>query len=866
MAARAIRLPPHSKEVEQSVLGALLIDKDSIIMIAPMLAPEHFYEDIHRAIYQSIRELYEDHEPIDLVTLANKLKSKRDLKKIGGEAYLTELAERVPTAANAASYAKIIRDAATKRELIRIASEAVEEAFDEAKTAAQVLDKSEQSIFSLSQKHLTKNFVPIKDALAESFDRLDELQKRAGGLRGVPTGFAKLDDALAGLQASNLIILAARPGLGKTALALQIAQNAAVKEKIPVGFFSLEMSSEELVDRLLVSQADIDAWRLKTGKLKEADFVKLSDAMGELAEAPLFIDDSPGSSILEMRTKARRLQAEQNVELIVVDYLQLAVSSRNYDNRVQEVTEISQSLKNLARELKVPVLALSQLSRAVEIRGSKEPQLADLRECLVGDTEIVNALTGEIWKIKDLALRKRPFPVYAMSKEGKLIRSRATEVFCSGEKMIYRLKMRSGREIRASANHPFYKLGKWARLDQLEAGDHVAVPRELPVSAQERPLELEKISQVRLLAHMIGDGCCLPRRVLQYTSVDQKCLQLIQKDAQQSFAVKTRCVAERSWYQVYFTSQEPVARGRRNPMVSWLDLLGLWGQRSGNKEIPAAVFLLPLEDIKLFLKHIWATDGSISIGKDNRVNIYYASSSWKLADQVRHLLLRCGVLTTIFANRKQNYRPVYQVHVSGGRMQRRFLKGIGGFGKKKDYAVQALDALEGKVVNPNVDIIPKEAWKIVDQVRQDFGISWRGFAKKLGMSYCGSTLFKAGIGRERMRRIGKFLDDPRIHALSESDIFWDEITSITSEKVEKVYDLKVEGVHNFVANDMFVHNSGALEQDADVVMFLYQPEEENRENISLKVAKHRNGPLTTMGLRFRGDRIKFYGTTKRGGE
>lgn len=385
------RIPPHSQEAEQSVLGALLIDKDSVLIIAPQLTPDQFYEEIHQHIYEAILELYEAREPIDLVTLSNRLKAKRQLKKVGGAAYLTELAEKVPTAANATAYAKIVKDAATKRRLIHIASDMAESAFDESQNAGQVLDKGEQEIFALSQKHLTRNFIPVREALAESFDRLDELQKRAGGLRGVPTGFPDLDDALAGLQASNLIILAARPGVGKTSLALNMAQHVAVKAKIPVGFFSLEMSSEELIDRLLVAQADIDAWRLKTGKLNQEDFVKLSDAMGELAEAPLFIDDSPGISVLEMRTKARRLQVEQDVQLIVVDYLQLAVSSRRYDNRVQEVSEISQSLKNLARELKVPVLALSQLSRAVEARGTKEPQLADLREsgAIEQDSDVV---------------------------------------------------------------------------------------------------------------------------------------------------------------------------------------------------------------------------------------------------------------------------------------------------------------------------------------------------------------------------------------------------------------------------------------------------------------------------------------------
>ena len=293
---------------------------------------------------------------------------------------MARLVEGVATSAHAESHAKIIKGMAIKRELIKKASKLVELAFDEGIESREVLDKAEQSIFSLSQDYLEQNFIPLRDALADSFDRLDELHKTSGSLRGVPTGFTSLDNTLAGMQKSNLIILSGRPGLGKTALALNIALRSSVMHKIKVGFFSLEMSKEELVDRLLVTQGDIDAWRLKTGRLTDSDFSKLSDAMGRLAEAPIYIDDSPGISVLEMRTKARRLQSEHGLDLLVVDYLQLAVSTRRWDNRVQEVSDISQSLKNLARELKIPVLALSQLSRAVEQRGIKEPQLADLRE------------------------------------------------------------------------------------------------------------------------------------------------------------------------------------------------------------------------------------------------------------------------------------------------------------------------------------------------------------------------------------------------------------------------------------------------------------------------------------------------------
>lgn len=374
------KLPPQNIEAEQSLLGSLLIDKDSIVRISEILHPNNFYRsEQHGSIYQAIQGLFERREPIDLVTVTEELKRKGFYDKIGGSAYLTTLVNSVPTSAHIEHYAKIIKEHAVRRNLISEATRLIERAYDEGQSVDELLENAESGIFAISQEHVTRDFLPIKDALTQSFDRLDELQKSSGKLRGVPTGFRDLDSKLAGMQASNLLILASRPGQGKTSMALNIAQYVAVTAGLPVGIFSLEMSQEELVDRLLVGQADIDAWKLKTGKLDEKDFDKLSLAMGELAEAPLYIDDTPGISISEMRTKARRLQIEHGLKFLIVDYLQL-IKGRNLENRVQEVSEISQNLKNLARELKVPVLAISQLSRAVESRGSKRPQLADLRE------------------------------------------------------------------------------------------------------------------------------------------------------------------------------------------------------------------------------------------------------------------------------------------------------------------------------------------------------------------------------------------------------------------------------------------------------------------------------------------------------
>lgn len=391
------RIPPHDEQAEASILGAILIDKDALSDVVDFLKPEFFYKDIHNYIFASMLELFEKHEPVDIVTVTSQLKKMGKYKDVGGTSYLTELTNVVPTSANIEVYSNLVTDCYVKRRLIESSAKISESAFNEQSDVKLILDKAEGDILSIALRRSRQDFIPIKDALAESFDRLDELHKRGGTLRGIGTGFTDLDNKLAGMQDSNLLILAARPGQGKTAFALNIAQHVSVHQKDAVGIFSLEMSKEELVDRLLVSQADVDAWRLKTGRLTDDDFTRLSEAMGELSEAPLYIDDTPGINIFEMRTKARRLQVSHNVKLLVVDYLQLVDPGRRFDNRVQEVSIVSQSLKNLARELKIPVLAISQLSRAVESRGSKVPQLADLREsgAIEQDADVVMFLYRE---------------------------------------------------------------------------------------------------------------------------------------------------------------------------------------------------------------------------------------------------------------------------------------------------------------------------------------------------------------------------------------------------------------------------------------------------------------------------------------
>ncbi|OGK38262.1 replicative DNA helicase [Candidatus Roizmanbacteria bacterium RIFCSPHIGHO2_12_FULL_41_11] len=656
-AVDALKVPPHDLEAEKSVLGAVLIDSSVVTLVAEFLRAPHFYIREHQIIYEAMLKLFEKQKPVDIVTLKNQLSEDGTLKKIGGASYLSDLINVVPTSAYIEHYGQIVKAEYTKRKLIEISSRAVEKAFSRAGDVKILIDEAESDIFSLAQEHARRDFIQLKEIMTESFERLEEFMKSGSRIRGVATGFSDLDKKLSGLIDSNLIVLAARPGIGKTSFALNIALHAGLIEKKSVGFFSLEMSKEELVDRLLVGQADIDAWKLKTAQLSATEQHALVEAMGDLSEAPIYIDDTPGISVLEMRTKARKLKAEKDLKLLIVDYLQLADSGKKFDSRVQEVSYVSQGLKNLARELKIPVLAVSQLSRAVEQRGSKKPQLSDLREsgCLAEDSLIMRADTGELLKIGDLAKKdlQLQIPVYSLDDDWKLSIRNLVKAFPSGRKPLFELKIQSGRTIKVSANHPFRCLHGWTRLDELKIDDRIAVQRTHDIT------------------------------------------------------------------------------------------------------------------------------------------------------------------------------------------------------------------------NPNNDTIPKEAWKHhVQPAKDKLKLSWRDFSKKINMAYCGSALFKNGISRKRMKRIADSLADNQLKMLAESDVYWDRIVSIEPLGVEEVYDVTVEGTHNFIANDIIVHNS--IEQDSDVVMFIYHEDDTedlldaSKRIVKLYIAKHRNGPTGELDMLFRGDRVRFYTVDKTG--
>lgn len=860
------RVPPHDLETEKALLGALMINQAAIYDAADVVHVDSFYAGKHRSIFDAILSLYAKGEPIDIVTVASKLDERKQLQDTGGRAYLSELAGSAASPGSAAHYAQVVQTKFMLRMLLDAGARIGELGFAEDREIEQVLDEAQQAVFAISNSSTMRNFTAIKEELTEAWERLESLQKHEGAMRGVPTGFPALDNMLSGLQKSDLVILAARPSMGKTALALDIARQTATKHSTPVGVFSLEMSSQQLVDRMLAAQAGVNSWRLRTGKIsKDDEYERLQEAIADLSEAPIFIDDKAGNTVLAMRSTARRMKMEKGLGLVIVDYLQLITPTIMGANvsTVQQVTEISRALKQMARELEVPVLALSQLSRAVEQRRGR-PRLSDLRDsgCLIGDTLVQRADTGERIPIRDLVGREN-IPLVSMDASYQLRPMLAARVFPSGKKKVFSLMTRSGRSIKASANHKFLTFEGWQRLDALQEGDRIALPRFL--TAQEAPCALS-VDELTLLAHLLGDGCVLPRQPIHYTSADTQNLVAVENAAQKLFGITPRRVRQKNWWHSYLPSPYRLTRGKHHPVTDWYARLGIKPVRSYEKRIPQAVFAADSKSIQLFLHHLWATDGNISWkklpGRKPAAAIYYASSSRGLAEDVQHLLLRLGIWSSVRAVAQGTHRPQYHVHIQSAPVQLKFLELVGSYGARGTIVPELRQALRDIAPLPNTDTIPQEVWQLVGAEKECADMSWRDVASALKVSYNGSALMATGVSRPRLARIAEAIGSEKLVHLAESDVYWDEIQSIQALGVEEVFDATVPGTHNFVAGDIIVHNS--IEQDADVVMFIHREDmmgsrgTDEKNNIAeILIEKHRNGPVGKVDLLFDDEKTTF---------
>lgn len=1176
------RTPPNDIAAEQSVLGAMLLSKDAIADVVEVLREADFYRPAHAVVFAAILDLYGRGEPADAVTVAADLARTGELGRVGGAPYLHTLVSMVPTAANAGYYGRIVREQAILRRLVEAGTRIVSMGYAGTGDVDQMVDRAQAEVYDVTDRRTSEDYAPLSDIMGDALNEIEAISNRGGEMVGVPTGFTELDKLTNGLHPGQLIIVAARPAIGKalaldtpiatptgwttmgeievgdvvlgddglpvpvtgvtqtwqdrpcfrvtfsdgssivadaehewltddrasrkvagirttqqihealhcatagrrpshsirnaaplqlpsadlpippytlgawlgegsidaahvtsadpeiaayvegegfdpaaaevvlrthgllhdrhvpasylrasqaqrrdllaglldavgtvtsagdveftttyanlaegvqeliaslgygcstairvvrgrsgdpstayclafsthdtvfrlhrkqilhkeharehsvargsrrvvvavtpvasvpvrcievgnashmylagrsmvpthnSTLGVDIARAASIKHGLASVIFSLEMSRNEIVMRLLSAEAQVPLHHMRSGTMSDADWSKLASRMGVVSEAPLFIDDSPNMTLMEIRAKCRRLKQRHDLRLVVVDYLQLMTSGKRVESRQQEVSEFSRSLKLLAKELGVPVIAISQLNRGPEQRVDKKPMLSDLREsgCLPASTRIMRADSGTEVTLGELfAAGATDIPVWALDDSLRYVPSAMTHVFSTGRKEVFRVRTASGRVVEATASHPMLTYGGWKPLGELPVGSRLAIPRHVPAPESETAGWLDE--QVIVLAHMIGDGSMLARQPIRYATKDPANIDVMTESTARAFDVRVsrddyaaaRCTTLR------FTSLRPVTHGVRNPIAAWLDELRLFDKRSHEKFVPDPVFSLPKRQIALFLRHLWATDGSITINSTGRGGrVYYSTTSRRLADDVARLLLRFGLNARIRVARTTGYRDGYHVDVSGAADQKVFLRRIGAHGERGLVGMRLLAVLETVSENTHRDTIPRDVWTDVREVIASRSMTHREFAASMGTKFCGSAMGKHSSSRERLARVAQVLDDADLEMVATNDVYWDEIVSIESMGEQEVFDATVLERHNFIADGVVVHNS--LEQDADMVVLLHREDAYERESprageADFIVAKHRNGPTQTVTVAFQGHYSRF---------
>jgi replicative DNA helicase len=732
------------------------------------------------------------------------------------------------------------------------------------------MDRAEEAVFAIAERRSAPSFYLVKDFLEGHLEMLMEVHKdpHRRPVTALSTGFEEFDALTSGLRRSDLIVLAGRPGTGKTSLAMGIVRHAAVAEKKKVGLFSLEMTKEQVLERLICAEAQVDLQRLRDGYLPAAKWGLIAEAAGRLHDAVILVDDASTASVLGIKAKARQMMKRHDgLDLIVVDYLQLVEAGIKSDVREQQIAYISRALKSLARELEVPVIACSQLNRAVERRESKRPQLSDLRECVTGDTRVVLS-EGRWVPVRDL-VGQAPV-VVAVSPQGKLVKAQCKQIWCVGKRLVMEVHLASGRRMRATANHRLLGPRGWVEVGDLTPGDRVAIARRLPQLAEPTVWPEARLA---LLAHLIGDGSYLPHQPLRYTTSSEECSARVASAARDEFGARvTRYPGRGRWHQLVIAGNG--TRWRPTGVNRWLRDLGVFGERSFEKRIPPEIFRLGDFQLGLFLQHLWATDGTISPrrpGQRGSHAVAFTTCSRGLADDVAALLLRLGMVGRIRYKEEASGRPTYTVSVQGAGPQRRFLDGVGAFGPRRPQAERLATALVGVVPNTNVDTLPHEFFDRVQWLMRQNGISQRAMAARRGTSYGGSAHFRFSPSRTLLAEYAEDLDDQLLREQAASDIFWDRVSAVEPAGEEDVYDLTVPGPACWLAEGIVSHNSGAIEQDADLVVFIYRPDYYDDPDqtgpvaeTEVIIAKQRNGPLGKFRLMFHKSSATFYSPAKQG--
>ena len=957
------RLPPQDVHAEQSVLGSMLLSKDAIADTVEVLRGVDFYRPAHESIFEAILDLYGRGEPADAVTVADELTKRGQLARVGGGAFLHQLISSVPTAANAGYYAHIVAERAVLRRLVEAGTRIVQLGYAQGGGDVEdIVNAAQAEVYGVSEKRGGEDYHKLGDILELTVDEIEVASGKSGEMTGVPTGFTDLDALTNGLHPGQMIVLAARPAMGKalaldtplptptgwttmgqvevgdlvmgsdgrptqvvaatevmlgrpcfevefsdgsvivadaehqwavqglseqvvrttgelaelmerkvlavieratvpessigylvwkveavrpvasvpvrcievaaadhlylaghsmipthnSTLGLDIARTAAIKHKMASVVFSLEMSKTEITMRLLSAEAQIQLQHMRKGTMRDDDWQRLAATMGRVSDAPLFIDDSPNMSLMEIRAKCRRLKQRHNLKLVVIDYLQLMTSGKRVESRQQEVSEFSRALKLLAKELEVPVIAISQLNRGPEQRTDKRPQMSDLREsgCLTADTRVLRADTGAETTLGALyAAGARDVPVWALDDSLRYVRRPMTHVFPTGVRPVFRLTLASGKTLRATANHPFLTYAGWSPLGELRTGTRVAVPRHVPAPAFFEPWEDPRVI---LLAQVLGDPAY---------SVD---------------------------------------RDHANVVGDWLDELGVLAVKPHKRRLPKALFHATKPQIGLFVSHLWSLSGSASVAKSgDRGRIRMESVSRRLVEDVSRLLLRFGISTTLTVRPAEGgARAAYRLEVAGEDSQRRFLQEIGLHRESRKAAKRLLEIVRAlEDAGAGTAAVPP---RVVEAMRQVMSVS---AAPRAGSSVGGTGAGAAGAAGQRrsasgepLREVAAVLDSADMDLYAVNDVLWDAVASVEADGVEEVYDATVLGGHNFIANGIAVHNS--IEQDADMVILLHREEAYEKETkrageADLIVAKHRNGPTDTIVVAFQGHYSRF---------
>jgi len=830
---------------EESLLGAMLLSKEAISAASMACGADDFYKPAHGHIFDAILTLHSQGEPADPVTVADELSRAGLLEAIGGPSTLVTLQAGTPATSNAGSYAKIVEEHALLRRLIGVAGEIAELGYGVPDDVTAAVDRAESLVFEVADRKVTDTTVILRDLLYKSLERIEVLFGKGDDITGVATGYLDIDEKLSGLQPSTLVIVGARPAMGKTAFALGMAANAAVKGQVPVLFFSLEMGHLEITQRLLCAEAMVESSRLRNGKLLESDWPRITAATSRLGEAPLYIDDNPNLTIMEVRAKARRLKSKLgSLGLIVIDYLQLMTGRHTAESRQVEIAEMSRGLKILARELQVPVVALSQLSRQLESRADKRPMLSDLREsgCVTSDTRILRADNGAEVTIGELLLSgERDVPVWTVDEDHKLVRGTMTKVFPSGIKKVFGLHLGSGRVVKATANHPFLTADGWTPLGDLQPGDRVGVPQSVPAP---RDIEPWPAAELVLLAALLGDGAGSLRRPLSCSTSDPAVLAAVRWAAAEMGAPAT-VKRQANWLSVRLAVEHPSAP---DPVWEWLSRLGLAGLRARETLVPSGVWGLPRQQLALFLRHLWASAGSLG-WRANRVDLALVVASRRLGEAVQSLLTRFSIRGRLEQAAPDHHGAEgWQLVIDQPASQRRFVEEIGAFGAH----VRRLPVLLTKLPPAHALERPEPATEVHP-------------LHPMGSTAMPTIGFVRSHGQPSVLgpRVAATLTRPGAEA---SDLAWDRVVSVEPLGTEPVYDATVPGTHNFMANGVAVHNS--LEQDADIVMFIYRDEVYNTESsekgaAEIILAKHRNGPTGTTKLVFQ-DRYTRFDNAARG--